>query len=391
MIQYNFDEIINRHGSGAVKTDALQEHFGRTDLIPMWVADMDFRTGDFITQALRKCCDHGVFGYPTLSEDYFQTIRCWIKNKHRWEIEEEWINFIPGIVKGIAFCVINFTQPGDKIIIQPPVYHPFRIVPEMNQRQIIHNPLIEKNGQFQMDLDGLRNILDQEDCKLLILCNPHNPIGITWTKETLIELAEICYEKDVLIVSDEIHSDMAIFGHTHIPFASVSEKAFNNSITFMAPSKTFNMAGIVSSYSIVPNEKIRTNFFNFLQGGELNHGNLFAYAATKAAYTHGSEWLKQMLKYIEDNILFTSKYLQENIPLIKAIIPQASFLVWLDCRELGFSQEKLVSLFIDKAGLALNDGEMFGKEGCGFMRMNVGCPRATIEKALDQLKKAMET
>ena len=385
MITYNFDEIIDRRGTGALKTDALQERYGRTDLIPMWVADMDFRCGDFITEALKKRCDEGVFGYTMPSESYYQSIIRWVYDHHRWKIEKECLSYIPGVVKGIAFAIMQFTAPNDKIIIQPPVYHPFRLVPEMQGRKVINNPLIEENGKYRMDLDGLRRLHDK-DCKLLLLAHPHNPIGITWDEETLKELAAICYEKQVLVISDEIHSDMALFGHKHIPFATVSEQAKQNNITFMAPSKTFNIAGLVSSYAIIPNEKIRNSFYNFLHAGELDEGNIFAYVATQAAYMQGEEWRKQMLRYVEENILFVDGYLKENIPQIRAIIPEASFLLWLDCRDLGLNGKALSDLFINKARLALSDGEMFGQEGSGFMRMNVGCPRAIVVQALEQLK-----
>ena len=393
MKNYNFDKIIDRSGSGSVKYDGLKEHFGNADLIPLWVADMDFKTGDFITEALIKQCKHGIYGYPVIQEDYFTIIKDWIYNHHQWKTKEEWMCFVAGIVKGIAYSVLHFTKPGDKIIIQPPVYHPFRIVPEMQKREIIYNPLIEdkeNKDKYRMDLEGLQSILDKEECKMLILCNPHNPIGITWDKETLQKLATMCSKKNVLVLSDEIHSDMALFGHKHIPFASVSEEAANNSITFMAPSKTFNIAGIVSSYTIVPNEKLRNSFFEFLHGGEFQQGNLFAYIATEAAYKYGENWLKQMLSYIEGNISFADDYLKKNIPQIKVIKPEASFLVWLDCRELGLTQKELVSLFVDKAKLALNDGEMFGSEGKGFMRLNVGCSRKLLKKALENLKKAVK-
>jgi cystathionine beta-lyase len=222
----------------------------------------------------------------------------------------------------------------------------------------------------------------------LLLCNPHNPIGITWDKETLEELAEICYDRNIIVISDEIHSDMALFGNQHHPFATVSEKAKENSITFMAPSKTFNIAGIVSSYSIIPNDRIRKDFYDFLHASELDDGTIFAYTATQAAYEKGLDWKLQMLQYIESNLLFVDKYLKENIPQIKAIIPEASFLLWLDCRELQLSQKDLETLFVEKAHLALNNGEMFGKEGIGFMRMNVGCSRLVLKKALDNLKNA---
>ncbi len=387
MKKYNFDEIINRSGSNCVKHDGLKEFFGNDKLIPMWVADMDFKTGDFITEALIERCKHGIFGYPVMQNDYYSIIKNWIYDRHQWKVQEDWMCFVPGIVKGLAYSITHFTKPGDKIIIQPPVYHPFRIVPEMNNRPLVYNHLVEDNGKYRMDLEGLQHILDTEDCKILILCNPHNPIGITWDRETLQKLAAICYEKNVLVVSDEIHSDMALFGNKHLPFASVSEEAANNSITFMAPSKTFNIAGIVSSYAIIPNEKLRNSFFTFLHGGEFQQGNLFAYIATEAAYKHGEEWLKQMLNYIEGNICFTDDYLKKNIPQIKVIKPEASFLIWLDCRELGLPQKELISLFIDKAGLALNDGEMFGSEGKGFMRMNIGCSRLVLEKALNLMNK----
>jgi cystathionine beta-lyase len=389
MKKYNFDEIIDRRGSDCVKYDKLKELFGNENLMALWVADMDFKAGDFITEALKKHCEHGIFGYPKIPSDYFSTIKNWVSSHHQWDVEDNWISFVSGIVKGIAYSVMYFTQPGDKIIIQPPVYHPFRIVPEMNHREIVYNPLIEENGKYRMDLDGLQQILEKEDCKMLILCNPHNPIGITWDADTLKKLADICFEKNVLVISDEIHSDMALFGNKHIPFALVSERAANNSITFMAPSKTFNIAGIVSSFAIVPNEKLRNSFFSFLHGGEFNQGSLFAYIATEAAYKHGEEWMKQMLNYLEENISFTENYIRKNIPEIKVIRPEASFLIWLDCRELGLSQKELVSLFINEAGLALNDGEMFGSEGKGFMRMNVGCSRLILEKALENLKKAV--
>jgi cystathionine beta-lyase len=386
MTTYHFDERIDRRGTGALKTDALFERFGRNDLIPMWVADMDFRCGDFVIDALKKRCDEGIFGYTLPSEAYYRSVVRWLEDRHRWSIDRQWLSYIPGIVRGIAFALLRFTRPGDKIIIQPPVYHPFRMVPELQHRQVACNPLVEENGRYRMDLDGLRRLIDP-DCKLLLLANPHNPIGITWDEETLKELAAICCEKQVLVISDEIHADLTLFGHRHIPFATVSEQAAQNSITFMAPSKTFNIAGLVSSYSVIPNEQIRDSFYGFLRAGEWNEGAIFAYVATQAAYEQGNEWLRQMLRYVEDNIRFVADYLKENIPQIRALVPEASFLVWLDCRALGLSQPELNRFFIHEAGLALNDGEMFGKEGVGFMRMNVGCPRAIVKEALERIRK----
>ena len=385
MKQYDFDKIINRKGTGALKVEVLKERYGKEDLIPLWVADMDFRCGDFIIDTIKKRANEGILGYTVPSKRYYSSILNWLKDNHHWEIKQEWLSYIPGIVKGIAFVIMHFTHPCDKIIIQTPVYHPFRLVPLMHHRSIVYNPLIEKDGRYKMDLDGLKKLIDS-DCRLLILCNPHNPVGITWDKETLIELAEICYDHNILVISDEIHADMPLFGNKHIPFATVSEKAKENSISFMSPSKTFNIAGIVTSYSIIPNDKTRKSFHDFLHASELNEGSIFSYLATEVAYTQGNDWKCQMLHYIENNIRFVDSYLKKNIPQIKAIIPQASFLLWLDCRELNLSQKGLNALFVEKAGLALNDGEMFGKEGIGFMRMNVGCPRSILEKALDNLK-----
>ena len=387
--KYNFNEIIDRTGTNALKIDTLKERYGRDDLIGLWVADMDFKTGDFITDAIIKRCKNGILGYTVPSENYYNSIIRWVENLYGWITQKEWISYIPGIVKGIAFCIQCFTKPQDKIIIQPPVYHPFRLIPSMHHRKVITNPLIEENGKYRMNLTGLRKIIDK-DCKILILSNPHNPIGIVWDKETLEELADICYKKYILVISDEIHSDMCIFGHKHTPFATVSPKAALNSITFMSPSKTFNLAGMVTAYSIIPDPEIRKTYYDFLHAGELNEGSIFSYIASQAAYEKGSGWRTQMLKYIENNILFVDKFLKENIPQIKAIIPEASFLLWLDCRELRLKQYELVFLFINWARLALNNGILFGQEGEGFMRMNVGTPRSILEQALTQLKEAVD-
>jgi cystathionine beta-lyase len=392
MKKYNFDEIIDRRGSGALKTDVLQERYGRSDLLPMWVADMDFRTPDFILDAIQNQCRQGVLGYVTMHPEYYTAIARWLQKQHRWEILPEWLRFLPGVVKGIAFCILHFTRPGDKIIIQPPVYYPFRNVPEQLGRTIVNNPLIENpDGSYRMDLQHLQSIIADNDCRMLILCNPHNPVGITWDEKTLQQLATICAAHRILILSDEIHADLTLFGHRHRPFADVSETARENSITLMAPSKTFNMAGIVSSFFIIPNPDIRNKFFHRLAATELDQMHIFAGVATVSAYTHGERWLQQALNYIEQNILLVDTFLRQHLPAVKAVIPQASFLVWLDCRALKLSQQELVSFFIHQAGLALNDGATFGPGGEGFMRMNVGCPRAIVRKALDGLKEAVAT
>ncbi len=387
---YDFDKIIDRSGSDDLKHGALLPRWGREDLLPLWVADMDFETPAFITDALKKRLKHSLFGYTMEPADYVPSIIDWVKSHHQWDVKASWIRFIPGIVKGIGLVVNVFTKSDEKVIIQPPVYHPFRLTPEGNGREVVFNPLkLREDGYYDMDFDNLAEVCDDK-CRVLILCNPHNPGGITWSRETLVRLADFCYEHHLLVVSDEIHADMALFGHKHIPFASVSDKARDISITFQAPSKTFNIAGIVSSYAIVPNRELRQKFYSWLTANELDEPTLFAPIATIAAFRHGEEWRREMLSYIEDNILFVERYCREHIPGIRPLRPQASFLVWLNCRDLHLSHDALLDLFIDKAHLALNDGEMFGIGGEGFMRLNVAAPKSVLEQALGQLAAAVK-
>ncbi len=389
MERYDFDKIVDRSGSGDLKHEVLAERYGRPDLLPLWVADMDFETPQFITDALRRRLDHSLFGYTITPNDFWPTVRQWIADHHQWDVQEEWMRFIPGIVKGIGMVINVFVKPDEKVIIQPPVYHPFRLTPEGNGREVVYNPLRENaDGSYSMDFDNLERVADDK-CRLLILSNPHNPAGIVWDADTLRRLAAFCATRGIIVVSDEIHCDMALFGHKHTPFASVSEDAARCSITFGAPSKTFNIAGIVSSYAIVPDPELRRKFFSWLTANELDEPHLFAPIATVAAFRHGEEWRRQMLEYIEGNIMFVEKYLGERLPQIKPLRPQASFLVWLDCRALGLGHDALVDLFVNGARLALNDGEMFGKGGEGFMRMNVATPRSVLAEALDRLVSAV--
>ena len=389
MKTYNFDEIIDRSGSGDLKHEALLPRWGRNDLLPLWVADMDFATPDFVVDALKARLSHPIFGYTIEPADYRPTIIDWNESHHCWKIKPEWISFIPGIVKGIGFVVNVFTKPGEKVIIQPPVYHPFRMTPEDNGREVVFNPLrLREDGYYDMDFDNLSEVCDDK-CRVLILSNPHNPAGVSWSKETLQRLADFCYEHNIIVISDEIHSDMALFGNRHVPFASVSERAADISITFAAPTKTFNMAGIVSSYAVISNDDLRQRFYGWLKANELDEPTIFAPIATIAAYQKGEEWRKQMLAYVENNVRFVEDYCREHIPGVRPLRPQASFLVWLNCRGLGLNHDKLLELFIDKAHLALNDGEMFGPGGEGFMRLNVGTPRSVLRQALEQLAKAV--
>lgn len=387
---YDFDEIIERRGTGCVKYDKAPR-----GLIPLWVADMDFRTPDFIMDALRKRMECPVLGYPFIPKDYFPTIARWVRKIHGWEVSPEWMCYVPGIVKGIGLVECGLYPRGTKVIVQPPIYHPFRIVSEKNGMEVLYNPLIpvtegERLTGYAMDFDDLAGKIDAGG-RVLLLSNPQNPSGICWNRETLEKLASICSEKGVLVISDEIHAEMAHKGFSHVPFASVSGAAADCSITFMAPSKTFNIAGVVSSYAIIPNPEIRARFFAFMDANELDYPSIFSIEATMAAYRKGAKWRKEMLKYVEGNIAFVDNYLRRNIPQVKALPPQASFLIWLDCRGLGMGQKELIYFLKRKAGLYLNDGTMFGPEGEGFVRLNVGCPRSVLVKALGQLRDAVET
>lgn len=390
MGKYDFDKIVDRRGTGALKTDALQERYGHADLTPLWVADMDFETPPFVVSALKRRMEHPVFGYTVEPEDYWPTVMKWIYEHHGWKVKREWLTYIPGIVKGIGMVINAFLGPEDKVIIQPPVYHPFRLVPQGNGREIVYNPLKEnEGGTYSMDFSNLEEVCD-ESCRLLILSNPHNPAGIVWPRETLERLAKFCHSRGIIVISDEIHCDMALYGHKHVPFASVCPEAAQCSITFGSPSKTFNIAGIVSSYAIVPCRELREKFYGWLTANELNDAPIFSPIATIAAFKEGEEWRREMLEYIEGNIEYIVDYCAREIPAIRPLRPQASFLVWLDCRALGLSHEELVSLFVEKAGLALNDGEMFNPGGEGFMRMNVASSRKVLERAMEQLRNAVE-
>ncbi len=389
-MEYDFDRKIDRAGSGALKYDALQERFGRPDLLPMWVADMDFATPDFIIDALRQRLEHPVMGYTIEPADYRPSIIDWLRELHGVEVDPSWLTFIPGIVKGIGMVVNLFTAPGDGVIIMPPVYYPFRIVPEENSRRVLYNPLIEQpDGRYAPDFEGLERLASDPGSKLLILSSPHNPAGIAWTRPQLERIAEICARHGVLVVADEIHSEMMLWGGGHVPFYTVSDAARANSITFAAPSKTFNIAGIVSSYAIVPDAELRERFFSYLKANELDEPTLFSPIATIAAYRHGHEWRRRMLAYVEGNIRFIEEFCSRHLPGIKALRPDASFLVWLDCRRLGLSHDELCSFFCDDCHLALNDGEMFGPGGEGFMRLNAAAPREVVAEGLRRIEAAL--
>lgn len=388
-MKYNFDKIIERHGTESIKYDGLKQLFGKEDLIPLWVADMDFEVCPEITSSLQQRLNHHIYGYSCTDDSYWQSIIDWERNTHDFNFTRDELTYIPGVVKGIGFAVNYFTNKGDKIVIQEPVYHPFRNVAEGNGRIVLNNPLVKDGDFFTMDLEGLEAIFRDEHPRMMLLCNPHNPIGITWDIEILRKVGTLARRYGVVVVSDEIHADLAMFGHTHHVFASVSDDAAAVAVTLSAPSKTFNIPGIVSSWCVIKNPDLRKGFFEWLEANEFNEAPFFSTIATESAYKCGSEWLDQAKNYIENNIIAVEEYCAKHIPAIKPIRPQASFLVWLDCSALNLSHEELVDLFVNKAGLALNDGEMFGLGGNGHMRLNVGTPRKILLKALDNLKDAI--
>lgn len=387
-MKYDFDEIVPRKHTDCLKYDNVKEMFGTDEILPMWIADMDFRTPAFIVDAIRKRLNHEVLGYTYCCSRWKPAIQGWVSRHYGWNVQPHEIGFVGGIVPAISFALQCFTNPGDKVLIQPPVYHPYHHVTHDLGRTLVTSPLKLVDGQLQVDFADFEEKI--KGCKVFLLCNPHNPCGRVWTKEELKRMCNICVGNNVLIISDEIHCDMALKGFTHTPFATVSEDAKNNSITFMAASKTFNIAGLKSSYHIIQNESIRTQYQEFLRKGELDTAHLFATGPVATAYEQGDEWLKQMLEYVEDNIDFMEQYLKDNMPKMGMIRPQASYLVFLDARGLGLPHDELVDFFIREAKVGMNDGAMFGEGGSGFMRMNLGCPRATLVKALEQIKSAYD-
>ena len=383
-MSYNFNDIAARKGTYCVKHDMTPEVFGTDDLLPMWVADMDFKTPDFIMEAIRKRCEHEVLGYTFAPDGYKMAVLNWFQK--RYGIATKWnrMRFVPGIVQGIAFVLQTFTVPGDKVLITTPVYPPFINVPHRTGRVFVSSPLKTENGRFTFDFEDLER--KAEGCKVMILSNPHNPGGTAWTKEELAQVADICLHHKVLVISDEIHADLTYPEFHHTSFSTVSKAAECNSITFFAPSKTFNIAGLHSSVSYVPDEIIRKEFYGFLDHNELSLGNIFGYYAAEAAFAHGEEWLRQLLEYLQGNINTADQFLKENCPEITFMRPQASFLLWMDFRAWHLPQKDLERKLIYDAKIGLNNGTDFGPEGEGFMRMNIGTNRATVIEGLRRIQ-----
>lgn len=386
-MNYNFDEVVCRKHTDALKLEALARRWGRTDLLPMWVADMDFKTPPFIVEVMKKRMECEVFGYTVKPESWYEAIISWQKRRHKWTITKEMISFVPGVVPALAMAVQAFTQRGEKVMIQQPVYNPFAQVIRNNHRELVNCPLELKDGQYHINFKLFEKKI--KGCKLFLFCHPHNPGGRVWTREELEKIATICAQNNVIIVADEIHADLTLLPYEHIPFASVSEEAKQNSVVFASPSKAFNMAGLATSYAVIANPTLRRRFESYVEGNELAAGNVFAFNTVVAAYNKGEEWLQQMLTYVQGNIDEVVSYIKENIPQLKVIIPQASYLVFIDFSALQLNQKDIVALCTNRAHLALNDGSIYGEEGNGYMRINLACPRSVVRQALAQLKDAI--
>ena len=380
----NFDEIIPRKGTNCVKHDALKQFFGSDDLLPMWVADMDFRSPDFVMEALRRRCEHEVLGYAIAPDSYWQAVINWLSNHYHISATRDELHFIPGIVAGIAYVLQAMTSPGDGILVTTPVYPPFLNLPQNSHRQLVCSPLRVVDGRFAFDFDDFEWRAHQ--CQWLILSNPHNPGGTVWDEETLSRIADICYRNNVNVISDEIHADMTLPPHRHVSFSTVSPHAADISITFVAPSKTFNIAGLSSSVCYCPNEQLRKRFFGYLDAYEVANGNIFAFVGAEAAYSKGEKWLQQLLEYLQGNVDCLHSFLAGRLPRVKAILPEASYLAWLDFSEMGVEHEELRDRLLTRAHVALNDGTTFGGDSyrCCF-RINLGCPRSILLEALERI------
>ena len=388
-MKYNFDEIIDRKSNHSTKYNELMKKFGTEDVIPLWIADMDFRTAEPVVKALKEKAEHGLFGYVYRPDEYFEAFINWQKRRHNWNVDKELLSFSIGVVPALAALVKQFSEKGDKILIQTPVYSEFYDINHDNERVVIENKFIEKDGVYSLDLEDFENKL-KEQPKLFICCNPQNPIGRVWSYDELKAMGDLCVKYNVPVISDEIHADLTLWDNKHIPFASVSREIAENTITCTATGKAFNLAGLQCATVIFNNLQGKNKFDRFWKDLEVHRNNPFNLVATIAAYNEGEEYLEQLKKYLEDNIMFVHDYFKKNIPQIKPNIPQATYLIWLDCRDLGFSQEELEKFMLKKAKLGLNPGRAFQKDLEGFMRLNAACPRSVLEKALGQLKKAVE-
>ncbi|MFX1531275.1 MAG: MalY/PatB family protein [Promethearchaeota archaeon] len=386
---WSFDEVIDRLETQSVKWDTYK------DLLPLWVADMDFRAPEPVINAIINRTKHGIFGYSFFFNAYYDAVLGWFKRHYNWEIKRKWLSHTPGVIPAINIALKTYTNPGDKVIVQNPVYHPFFGTIKNSGCQILFNPLISSDGNYQMDYDDLKQKVKDPRAKLLILCNPHNPIGRVWTKDELTQLGEICIDNEVLVISDEIHCDLIYPGYKHTNFATICKKFAMNSITCTSLSKTFNLAGLQLSNIIIPNQKLKHRFRNTIQS--LFHPGQFGYlpntlslVAFTAAYEECDAWLNSLIQYLHENLKFLKVFIKEKIPQIKVIEPEGTYLVWLDFRKVGIASNKLEKFLHENAKVALEDGSLFGNGGEGFQRINIACPRSTLEETLKRILKAIK-
>ena len=384
---YDFSKVIDRSGNCSAKYDERIKKFGTDEVIPLWIADMDFKTAQPVINALTARAQEGIWGYTSRPESYFESIRSWQRRRNGWEIDPALMSFSPGVVQSISAAVKLFTPEGGGVLIQTPVYSEFYDMAEAWNRKVIENRFKEKNGHWSVDWEDFEQKLEEAD--LFLLCNPHNPLGIVWSPEELRRMAEMCMRHDVLIFSDEIHSDLIFHGKHHTPLACISPEIAKHVITGISGTKTFNLAGLQASTAVFPDPHRKAVFDHFWQRMDIHRNNAFSVTAMEAAFNYGEEWLEQLLPYISDNFDYVVDYCEKHIPQIKTYAPDATYLMWLDCRELGLSNEELRSFMIEKAGLGLNEGCSFGRSLSGYMRLNAACPRCILEKAMKQLENAV--
>lgn len=382
-MKFDFDRITDRRGTDCIKYDKLKDTFGRDDIIPMFIADMDFEIPPFISEAIAERASHKVYGYGFRGDSWYDAVAGWVERRNGWKIERDWIGFSPGVITGYVFALRALTKEGDGVVINPPVYHPFASGIKSNGRRVVDSPMIFGDGGFALDYDDLDRKL--AGARALLFCNPHNPTGRVFTHEELEKVGELCCRHDVWIVSDEIHSDLIFKSHKHIHIASIRPEFAERTVTLIAPSKTFNLAGLSSAVMITPNDTARRLIKQETAKYDVGMGNIFGTAALTAAYTHGDEWVDRLNEYIDGNVEFVMRFIENNMPKIKAHRSQGTYLIWLDCRELDMSVEELRKFFVDEARIGASEGSIFGGEGAGFMRLVLAMPREIIRQAMDQL------
>lgn len=386
-MKYDFDRVIERRGTDSVKYDLLQPLFGSEDVLPMWVADMDFAVPDFVRDAVIQRAEHSIYGYTVRPERYNESIAGWVSRRHGWSVDPGNIDFSPGVVPALVLCVLAYTEPGERILVQSPVYFPFFSSIENHGRELVNNQLVDNEGVYSMDFDDLEEKF-RSGIKMMMLCHPHNPVGRAWTMEELQQLAALANQYDVLILSDEIHSDLLLFGQRHIPLASLGKEIASRTITCIAPSKTFNLAGLHTSAVIIEDPVLKEKYKKILEEIHIGGGNIFGFVALEAAYNHGDAWLEQLLEYLEGNFLLVKEFLEKNLPGTRVSPLEATYLAWINFETLGLDDKELMKLMVQEAGLALVDGPRFGAGGSQYLRMNFAAPRSVINMALNQMQRA---